>query len=80
MKYLLQKHGLWYRPQSCGYTSSITAAGLFDAEYALRHSKGTHSEVAAIPVSDLTIYHKQELEQAILNSQYILDAINSVQS
>jgi len=33
---LLEKRGLYWRPNSCGYTSSLYEAGLYEREDALR--------------------------------------------
>lgn len=40
-RYYLIKNGMYYRPDSKGYTSSFLEAGLFGKEYAEKHVAST---------------------------------------
>lgn len=40
-RYYLIKNGMYYRPDSKGYTSSFLEAGLFGEDYAKRHCENT---------------------------------------
>ena len=74
MKYLLRKGGYYYRPNSAGYTDSITHAGIFDKDYALSHAKGCE-EVTAVPVTDIAQTSIEEMKKSVDGVMRILTAI-----
>lgn len=76
MKYLLRKAGMYYKPESRGYTNHLCMAGLFDEDYALHHSSCTDGEVQAIPVSSVEEISIKHLDVVIDNSKQMLTAIS----
>ena len=73
MKYLLRKHGLYYRPNACGYTDFAYAAGIFreeDCEYELAHPEG---EVEAIRIVDITQAQLDEAKSIVSMAQNMID-------
>ena len=76
MKYLKKKNGLYYRPNACGYTSFVYAAGIFDEDeckYELENPKG---EVDAIPLTEVTQTQIEEVARIMVGAQTVLNAIN----
>ena len=45
MKYLKKKGGYYYRPNACGYTSFVYAAGLFNKDECKYELENPDSEV-----------------------------------
>lgn len=78
MKYLLRKGGYYYRPDSCGYTSRLFEAGLFEERDALDSSKQSHGEVQAIPLSDITERRIHHLNQDIGNAIKVRDELQAL--
>lgn len=78
MKYLLKKDGLYYRPESCGYTRFAFMAGLFDEDYAKSHASCTHGEVKAVPISQLDPVEISELKDVIQNAAAVFEAYKEV--
>ena len=74
MKYLLRKGGYYYRPNSAGYTDSITHAGIFDEDYAISHEKGC-DEVTAVPVTEIAKSAIDDMRTAVDGAMRILTAI-----
>jgi len=76
MKYLKKKNGLYYRPNACGYTSFVYAAGIFDeaeCKYELENPEG---EVEAIPVTKITDLQLDEARCVMRGAQLILDTVS----
>lgn len=64
--YVIRKHGMFYRPNSRGYTYSIFEAGLYEKEDALKEAKMC-DEITVMPVSqwfDSDKELKNHLDQA----------------
>jgi uncharacterized protein YwlG (UPF0340 family) len=50
--YVLQKNGMYYAHNSCGYVSRVLLAELYEENYAKRYA-AQHEEVRAMPVTEL---------------------------
>ena len=76
MKYLKKKNGLYYRPNACGYTSFVYAAGLFDEDECKYELANPNGEVEAIPVTEISEIQINEAREVMKGAQLILDAVN----
>ena len=59
--YLIRKHGLWYRPDERGYTSSATQAGRYTLAYA---EKITHPNGKDGPRDAMDYVHEDAVNDA----------------
>lgn len=80
MKYLIRKNGYYYRPNSCGYTSNLLEAGLYDKAEAMESQDMSSGEVKAIPLSDKIDTNIQYLNDEINNAMKMRDAILELQN
>lgn len=75
MKYLKKKGGYYYRPNACGYTTFIYAAGLFDESECKYELANPDGEVDAIPVTEISEVAINEAKTVMAGAKKILDAI-----
>lgn len=76
MKYLKKKDGLYYRPNACGYTGFVYAAGIFDEDDCKYELENPDCEVDAIPVTEISQLSLDEAKAVMVGAQRILDAVN----
>lgn len=69
-KYLIRRHGLWYRPAAAGYTSSLAHAGLYSEKEAKRR-EDARAGVSIHPLSEVA----GELDAEITNCEGHLDVL-----
>jgi hypothetical protein len=80
MMYLLQKRGLWYREDACGYTSNLWDAGLYTKEDAMaRRTKGRvgkwEERVRAVPLKAVIGGIRRDLKYALAEAQALTERL-----
>ena len=76
MRYLKKKDGLYYRPNACGYTSFVYAAGIFDEDECKHELANPKDEVEAIPLTEVTQTQIEEAAQVMFGARTVLNAID----
>ncbi|PHS60939.1 MAG: hypothetical protein COB12_12485 [Flavobacterium sp.] len=76
MRYLKKKDGLYYRPDACGYTSFVYAAGIFDEDECKYELENPNGEVDAIPLTEVTKLQLEETARIMVGAQTVLNAID----
>jgi hypothetical protein len=69
------KDGLYYRPNSVGYTAVMCRAGLFDVETGQRWAQQSGGELKVLPLSDLEKHEINRLIADSINLSQIMDQL-----
>lgn len=56
--FYIMKNGYYYRPGSCGYTESITRAGVYNKKKAIFEARGCE-DISIIPIFDIEKHNKE---------------------
>lgn len=74
--YVLQKNGMYYAHNSCGYVHRVLMAEIYTKEYAENYVKG-HDEIRAIPITDL-LTDVEEIEEYLERITAMRDCLKSI--
>ena len=75
--YVLQKNGMYYAHDSCGYTQRVLLAELYTKERAERDAKH-YKEVRAIPVNEL-LTSSEEVQEYIDRLEVMRDYMKHIE-